>query len=81
MAEEAHYKFGIQMTCGGCSGAIERVLKRMEGDGMLADFFLRVVVLFDFAFLLLGCSSASGYFSTSREILWLLEIPPLVFLI
>ena len=26
-----HYKFGIQMNCGGCSGAIERVLKKMEG--------------------------------------------------
>ncbi|KAL9630761.1 MAG: hypothetical protein Q9164_006253, partial [Protoblastenia rupestris] len=26
-----HYKFDITMTCSGCSGAIERVLKKTEG--------------------------------------------------
>ena len=32
MAEEAHhYKFDITMTCSGCSGAVERVLKKTEG--------------------------------------------------
>jgi copper chaperone len=30
MAEHT-YKFDIKMTCGGCSGAVERVLKRLEG--------------------------------------------------
>ncbi|KAG6300140.1 hypothetical protein E4U09_007363 [Claviceps aff. purpurea] len=25
------YEFNVTMTCGGCSGAIERVLSRMEG--------------------------------------------------
>ncbi|EPS31863.1 Metal homeostasis factor ATX1 [Penicillium oxalicum] len=25
------YKFNVAMSCGGCSGAIERVLKRLEG--------------------------------------------------
>ncbi|GJE86899.1 heavy-metal-associated domain-containing protein [Phanerochaete sordida] len=25
------YKFDVKMTCGGCSGAIERVLKKTEG--------------------------------------------------
>jgi copper chaperone len=25
------YKFDVVMTCGGCSGAIERVLKKLEG--------------------------------------------------
>lgn len=25
------YKFNVSMSCGGCSGAIERVLKRLEG--------------------------------------------------
>ncbi|KAI9226524.1 MAG: heavy metal-associated domain-containing protein [Piptocephalis tieghemiana] len=25
------YKFTVAMTCGGCSGAVERVLKRLEG--------------------------------------------------
>ncbi|KAJ5772825.1 hypothetical protein N7457_007721 [Penicillium paradoxum] len=25
------YKFGVTMTCGGCSGAVERVLKKLEG--------------------------------------------------
>jgi len=33
MAEEQkhHYKFGIVMHCGGCSGAIDRVLKKLDG--------------------------------------------------
>ncbi|KAL8700543.1 MAG: hypothetical protein Q9201_005394 [Fulgogasparrea decipioides] len=30
-ASPHHYKFNITMTCSGCSGAIERVLKKMEG--------------------------------------------------
>ncbi|KAG6029547.1 hypothetical protein E4U19_000911 [Claviceps sp. Clav32 group G5] len=25
------YEFNVTMTCGGCSGAIERVLSRMDG--------------------------------------------------
>ncbi|RKP13201.1 heavy metal-associated domain-containing protein [Piptocephalis cylindrospora] len=25
------YKFNVAMTCSGCSGAVERVLKRLEG--------------------------------------------------
>ncbi|SLM40406.1 iron copper transporter [Lasallia pustulata] len=28
---EHHYKFNITMTCGGCSGAVERVLKKLDG--------------------------------------------------
>ncbi|KAF9887435.1 hypothetical protein FE257_010152 [Aspergillus nanangensis] len=28
---EHQYKFNITMTCGGCSGAVERVLKRLDG--------------------------------------------------
>lgn len=26
------YDFNITMTCGGCSGAIDRVLKKLEGE-------------------------------------------------
>ncbi|CAF9926549.1 MAG: Cytosolic copper metallochaperone [Alectoria fallacina] len=26
-----HYHFDITMTCGGCSGAVDRVLKKTEG--------------------------------------------------
>jgi len=26
-----HYKFNVTMTCGGCSGAVERVLKKLDG--------------------------------------------------
>ncbi|CAF9914596.1 Cytosolic copper metallochaperone [Imshaugia aleurites] len=26
-----HYHFDIAMSCGGCSGAVERVLKKTEG--------------------------------------------------
>lgn len=28
---DAHYKFHITMTCGGCSGAVERSLKKLDG--------------------------------------------------
>ncbi|GAA5880249.1 hypothetical protein JCM16303_003865 [Sporobolomyces ruberrimus] len=28
---ESTYKFEVKMTCEGCSGAIERVLKKLEG--------------------------------------------------
>ncbi|BGP16301.1 Cytosolic copper metallochaperone [Rhodosporidiobolus nylandii] len=27
----AEYKFNVTMTCSGCSGAVERVLKKTEG--------------------------------------------------
>jgi copper chaperone CopZ len=29
---EHHYKFNVKMTCGGCSGAVERVLKKLDGE-------------------------------------------------
>lgn len=32
-----HYKFNIQMSCGGCSGAIDRVLKKTEGEHALSS--------------------------------------------
>ncbi|KAI0709328.1 hypothetical protein C8Q76DRAFT_576640, partial [Earliella scabrosa] len=28
---EHTYKFNVKMTCGGCSGAVDRVLKKTEG--------------------------------------------------
>jgi copper chaperone len=28
---EHNYNFNITMTCGGCSGAVERVLKKLDG--------------------------------------------------
>jgi copper chaperone len=28
---EHNYKFNVQMSCGGCSGAVERVLKKLDG--------------------------------------------------
>lgn len=28
---EHHYKFNVKMTCSGCSGAVERVLKKLDG--------------------------------------------------
>lgn len=27
-----HYNFTVRMTCSGCSGAVDRVLKRMDGE-------------------------------------------------
>ncbi|KAH6604896.1 antioxidant and metal homeostasis factor [Trichoderma cornu-damae] len=31
MADTHTYEFDITMTCGGCSGAIDRVLKKLDG--------------------------------------------------
>ncbi|CAJ0555181.1 Ff.00g052460.m01.CDS01 [Fusarium sp. VM40] len=31
MADTHTYEFNISMSCGGCSGAIDRVLKKLEG--------------------------------------------------
>ena len=32
MADGQHtYKFNISMSCGGCSGAVDRVLKKLDG--------------------------------------------------
>ncbi|KAM7204815.1 Heavy-metal-associated domain containing protein [Rhypophila sp. PSN 637] len=30
-AEQHVYKFNVSMSCGGCSGAVDRVLKKLEG--------------------------------------------------
>jgi hypothetical protein len=30
--EQHQYKFDITMNCRGCSGAVERVLKKLEGE-------------------------------------------------
>lgn len=29
--DEHTYKFNVSMSCGGCSGAVDRVLKKLEG--------------------------------------------------
>lgn len=29
---EHQYKFNVSMSCGGCSGAVERVLKKLDGQ-------------------------------------------------
>lgn len=65
------YKFDVAMSCGGCSGAIERVLKRLEGMSISA-FEKRAWSLIDVAALalprcmfLLVDSSPSG--SVGRE--------------
>lgn len=31
MSGEHTYKFNVSMSCGGCSGAVDRVLKKLEG--------------------------------------------------
>ncbi|KEZ42746.1 hypothetical protein SAPIO_CDS6032 [Scedosporium apiospermum] len=31
MAEQHTYNFDITMSCGGCSGAVDRVLKKLDG--------------------------------------------------
>lgn len=42
MAEPHTYEFNITMSCGGCSGAIDRVLKKLDGSSrppLLSLFF------------------------------------------
>lgn len=34
---EQKYKFDVKMTCGGCSGAVTRVLEKAKADGV-TDF-------------------------------------------
>jgi copper chaperone len=34
---EHNYKFDIAMSCGGCSGAVERVLKKLDGEPALSQ--------------------------------------------
>lgn len=43
MADTHTYEFNVTMTCGGCSGAIDRVLKKL--DGMLLSPFLNLLFL------------------------------------
>ncbi|ETS79229.1 Metal homeostasis factor atx1 [Pestalotiopsis fici W106-1] len=31
MADNHTYKFNVSMSCGGCSGAVDRVLKKLDG--------------------------------------------------
>ncbi|EPT06174.1 hypothetical protein FOMPIDRAFT_1109992 [Fomitopsis schrenkii] len=33
------YKFDVKMTCGGCSGAVERALKKATADGLGVDSY------------------------------------------
>jgi len=34
--EQQHtYKFNVSMSCGGCSGAVDRVLKKLDGESAL----------------------------------------------
>jgi hypothetical protein len=30
-ADQHTYKFNVSMSCGGCSGAVDRVLKKLDG--------------------------------------------------
>ncbi|EGU75424.1 hypothetical protein HZS61_017706 [Fusarium oxysporum f. sp. conglutinans] len=47
MADTHTYEFNITMSCGGCSGAIDRVLKKLDGvesyDVSLEDQTAKVV--------------------------------------
>jgi len=37
MAEHT-YKFDVKMTCGGCSGAVTRVLEKAKASGGVSEF-------------------------------------------
>ncbi|KAF5358346.1 hypothetical protein D9756_001544 [Leucocoprinus leucothites] len=38
MSDEHTYKFDVKMTCGGCSGAITRVLNKAKEAGDVSGF-------------------------------------------
>ncbi len=40
-AAEHNYVFNVSMSCGGCSGAVERVLKKLEGMPVPLPFQVR----------------------------------------
>lgn len=35
MSDDHTYTFNVTMSCSGCSGAVERVLKKLEGESSL----------------------------------------------
>ena len=39
LSKQYHYEYDITMTCGGCSGAIDRVLKRLQSQGKFSLCF------------------------------------------
>lgn len=38
MADTHTYKFNVSMSCSGCSGAVDRVLKKLEGKSPAPSF-------------------------------------------
>ncbi|KAG1756730.1 copper chaperone taha [Suillus paluster] len=38
MAAEHKYQLNVKMTCGGCSGAVTRVLNKAKEDGLVSNF-------------------------------------------
>lgn len=65
MAAEHTYKFNVTMTCGGCSGAVERVLKKMDGEPVSHPFFLLPLTTMS-----LQASSPSTSPSTRKRRMW-----------
>jgi len=53
------YKFGVNMSCGGCSGAVKRVLQKLDGMHFFLPFFL------SFALSLFHTSSQTPYYPSS----------------
>ena len=56
------YNFNITMTCGGCSGAVERVLKKLDGQYAPMSRKLAHLIL-----TLEQASSPSTFPSTSKQ--------------
>ncbi|GAA5856721.1 hypothetical protein JCM8547_008807 [Rhodosporidiobolus lusitaniae] len=38
MSTASNYKFDVKMTCGGCSGAVTRVLTKAKENGEVSSF-------------------------------------------
>lgn len=62
-AEQQHvYKFNVSMSCGGCSGAVDRVLKKLDGMYMSSSMSPCWTVNFSKAFLPFSPKSNLDYF-------------------
>ncbi len=48
---EHHYKFNVAMSCGGCSGAVERVLKKLDGELLVAKLGMVYIACVSLGFL------------------------------
>lgn len=86
---EHQYKFNVSMSCGGCSGAIERVLKKLEGIFLFLSFPHPFSLFFPVLALNFVCGVLHtlcilyhlGYFSPPKLLFIYIYYPSLIYLL